>query len=241
MRKAPQYLTYFFIVIAVQRVAKYIADALHVSVMGWPFALGIAFGIYVGMYYQGTEKAKKAGKQAAWMFIIVDLIFNEFELIRELSAVQLVAPESNFLGMSQVQLEKGMQITAIIFGALPTLAIGFLGNLQSKADEHWKDKPTAFGRIGLAIQKMFSKFTVQIALRAEVFAKNIFPDAENKGTNLPKTAKGNLTSADIAFIVANNREAIMARFSVSDGTAGNWKAEFSGAKTAKKLTEGVTK
>ena len=245
MRKAPQFLSYFFIVISVQRVAAYIANALHVQYMGWPFAFGIAFGIYTGMYYEGTEVAKKAGKSAAWMFIIVDLIFNEFELIRELSSKVLISPESNFLGIGNDGLAVMIQITAILFGAIPTLAIGFLGNLQNKADLHWQNKPTALGKMSAAVSKMFGKFTWAFAVRAESFADNFMPNAEGRSQKMPNNAvrksEKDLTASDIAFIANNNRPAIMAQFGISDGTAGNWIRKYAPRQTAKKLPENAEK
>lgn len=237
MRRAPQYLTYFFIVISVQRVAEYIANSLHVSWMGWPFAFGIAFGVYVGMWYRGEPQTEKAARSAAWMFIIVDLVFNEFELISELSAKQLVPPTSNFLGIGAEWLTYGMQLSAILFGAIPTLAVAFLGRLQNSADSYWKGKITNVQRVGNAFTRMLAHVTGAIAFRVEGFAMKFGNNAHSQGTPVPQGdgqefSSANpkrwkqLTAEDVQFISANGRAAIMARFGISDGAAGNWKANI---------------
>lgn len=237
MRRAPQYLTYFFIVISVQRVAEYIANSLHVSWMGWPFALGIALGIYVAMWYRGEAVTEKAARQTAWMFIIVDLIFNEFELINKLSSAQMVANDSNFLGIGHQWLTYGNQASALLFGAIPTLAVAFLGRLQNSADQHWKGKLTNTQRIGNAASKMIANVTGAIAFRVEGFAMKGGNSATPRSGSMPASdgqsaaSAGrkrwkDLTADDVAFITANGRSAIMARYGISDGAAGNWKSDL---------------
>ena len=241
MRRAPQYLTYFFIVISVQRVAEYIASSLHVAWMGWPFAFGIAFGVYVGMWYRGEAQTEKAARNAAWMFILVDLVFNEFELISELSATQLVPPTSNFLGIGQAYLTYGMQISALLFGAIPTLAIAFLGRLQNAADGYWKGKITNVQRVKNSLTKMFSEFTGAIAIKFEGYASGFIKNAQSQGTSVPvvdgqvvtpATPKRwkQLTADDVSYISANGRGQVMAHFGISDGAAGNWKADIAAGK-----------
>jgi len=256
IRKAPQYLTYFFIVISVKRVADYIAISLSVPYMGWPFAIGIAFGVYLGMYYQGEEKTQRAGKQAAWMFIIVDLIFNEFEIINSLSAAQLVANDSNFLGIGHQYLTYGNQLAALLFGAIPTLAVAFLGRLQNSADDHWKGRITNTQRIANALAKSLANATGAIAVRFEAFAYGVQKTASPPSNSVPAsdgqviitaTPKKwkQLTSEDVAFITVNGRGQIALRYGISDGAAGNWKRDILAGKgpfaSAKKLPENAVK
>src|SRR5258706_2488644 len=234
MRKIAEHLSFFFIVITVYRVAFYIADALHVGFMGWPFSLGIAGGVYVSMYYTGfNETTQKAAKDAARMFLAVDLIFNEFELIRDLSASQLITPNSNFLGIGPVWLRYGMQITALLFGAIPTLGVAYLGRLQASVDEAWKGKLTAWQRITKAVAGLFQNVTGVIAVRIEVAALRLLPDAPPQSTNLTtvdgqvtEQKWGELSAEDIAYISANGRKAIQRQLGVSNGTAGNWKSRI---------------
>lgn len=256
MRKAPQYLTYFFIVISVQRVAVYLAESLHVSWLGWPFALGIAFGIYVGMYYQGEAITERYARQTAWMFIIVDLVYNEFEIINQLSAAELVTPDSNFLGIGHEWLTYGIQASAVLFGAIPTLAVAFLGRLQNAADQHWKGKLTNTQRIMNALTKSLSNVTGAIAIRFEAFAFGGSKGASQPShgvpaddgqviiTATPKKWK-QLTADDVAFISVNGRGQIANRYGISDGAAGNWKRDILAGKgpfqTAKKLPENAAK
>ena len=256
MRKAPQYLTYFFIVISVKRVADYIANSLSVPYMGWPFAIGIAFGIYVGMYYQGEPVTQRAARQTAWMFVLVDLVFNEFEIINSLSAAQLVANDSNFLGIGHVWLTYGNQASAVLFGAIPTLAVAFLGRLQNAADQHWKGRPTNSQRIGNAITRSLANITGAIAVRVEAFAykdgKSATPtsysmpvvDGRVIGPATPKKWK-QLTADDVAYISTNGRGQIARQYGISDGAAGNWKRDILAGirpwNSAKKLPENAVK
>lgn len=256
IRKAPQYLTYFFIVISVKRVADYIALSLSVPYMGWPFAIGIAFGIYVGMWYQGEETTKRAGRQAAWMFILVDLVFNEFEIINSLSAAQLVANDSNFLGIGHKWLTYGNQASAVLFGAIPTLAVAFLGRLQNSADQHWKGKITNSQRIANAFSKSLANITGAIAIKFEAFAYKDGKSASQPSAGVP-TVDGQiitpatpkkwkqLTADDVAFISVNGRGQIATRYGISDGAAGNWKRDILAGKgpfqSAKKLPENAVK
>lgn len=256
IRKAPQYLTYFFILISVKRAADYIAISLNSPYMGWPFAFGIALGIYVGMWYQGDGATKKEGRTVAWTFIIVDLIFNEFDIINNLSTAQLVSNQSNFLGIGQEWLRYGNQATALLFGAVPTLAVAFLGRLQAAADQYWKGKITNSQRIVNALSKQLANATGGIAFWMEGFAfkgakgasQSSHPVPAGDGqviiTATPKKWK-QLTAEDVAFISVNGRGQIANRYGISDGAAGNWKRDILAGKgpfqSAKKLPENAAK
>lgn len=256
IRKAPQYLTYFFILISVKRAADYIAISLNSPYMGWPFAIGIAFGIYVGMWYQGDESTRKAGRWVAWTFIIVDLIFNEFDIINNLSTAQLATNESNFLGIGQKWLTYGNQATALLFGAVPTLAVAFLGRLQNAADQYWKGKLTNGQRIWNAASKALQNATGAVAVRFEAFAYKDGKPASSPShpvptvdgqvivTATPKKWK-QLTADDVAFISVNGRGQIAKQYGISDGAAGNWKRDILAGKgpfqSAKRLPENAEK
>lgn len=242
MRKAPQGMALFFVAIVVGRVAAFISLGLKVGWTGWLFGIGIATCVYVAMYYSGIERTKKRARWVAGFFITVDLFFNEGELIRTLSVAALVPPHANFLNLGQSELTVWIQRAALLFGAVPTIAVALLGWLQSDVDIYYTNKLTPWQRVTKAVASMFGNITVAIAIRAEGIATWILPVATKQGKKLPLIDgqivgknKAELSAADIAYIVANNRAAIMARFGVSDGTAGNWKKEFKGSQNANNL------
>jgi hypothetical protein len=134
MKKFPQVLAFLFVVITVGRVASFMRDGLHIGFVSYFFAVGVAVGVYVSAFYLRFKQTKKQAFISLVFFMLIDLWFNEFELIRVLSSVEMVSTESNFLGFNQSQITNGLHVSALVFGAFPTVAGALLGWLQSGAE-----------------------------------------------------------------------------------------------------------
>lgn len=134
MRKTPQFLAFLFILITIGRVAAFIEFGLHVGWTAKIFAVALAVGVYVTAYFLRYKETRIPAGIGLAFFTIMDLWFNEFELIRVLSAVSMVAPESNFMNWDAEKLHFALQVSALAFGAFPTIAAGVLGWLQAGAD-----------------------------------------------------------------------------------------------------------
>lgn len=174
MRNAAQRLALFFIAITITRVAMFVAMGLKIGWMGWAFALGLGYGVYLFAYalrLRGTLWPAMIGVIA---FMMVDLFFNEMELIRMLSAENFVAKDSHFLGYKADELRNLMQVGALIFGAFPTIAAGLLGWLQASMERVQVLRTRSWtGKIGLGIMATFNKY---------------FPEIEDKGHSLPQVS-----------------------------------------------------
>lgn len=244
MKKAPGRLALFMILISIGRVAAYVAEGLHVGFSGYLFAIGLAYGVYLSFYYLQWKETRLPAIAGVAIFTLADLWFNEFELIRILSSKELVMESGNFLGIEAKYLEIGMQISALTFGAAPTLAAAVLGWLQSGADKlSDKDmgiKPSPFARVWKAIAGMFAGIAVSFAVYVEgtAFARqglsqsaggtsDNLPIKDGEVTELsgPKRWK-DLNADDVAFILVAGRGQIAQKYLVSERTGGNWKADL---------------
>lgn len=159
MRKSPSRLALFFILITITRVALFVAVGLKIGWLGYAFAVGLAVGVYVTAYFVRFPQTRLAAGIGLAVFGLADLFFNEAELIRSLSAEQLISPDANFIGIGQEFLRYAMQISAIVFGAFPTIAAAILGWLQSGAERIVVLKSKAwFGQFGVAIAAKAAKW-----------------------------------------------------------------------------------
>lgn len=227
MRYAAQRLALFFIAITITRVAFFVSFGLKIGWMGWAFALGLGYGVYLFAYslrFPNTFWAALFGLAA---FMVADLFFNEMELVRTLSAENFVATDSYFLGFRAAELRQWMQVGALVFGAFPTIAAGMLGWLQSGMERVQSLRTrTWFGKIGVGIMASFNKY---------------FPETEDRGARLPGisasgsgkllTAGGNtgkmrweeLSSEDRANLPRLSAGQIVARYGGSPRRARMWK------------------
>lgn len=243
MRKIAQYLAIFFIITQVDRVANFIhlyqpADTLFYVLLSYGQSIGLAIGVYLSFFFVRQPKVRLA----AWAGIIVfggaDLFFNEFALIRTVSAKALIEADSSFVWIPAETLQVANQVVAIAYGVLPTLASAILGWIQGGVDKLTDGdlKLTPYERVIKALNKWFDNWTVRAALAVEATASknsvNATNTRENYGNNdgdfsevvTPKKWN-DLNQRDVDWILVPRkkaREAIMAKFQVSNGTAGNW-------------------
>lgn len=229
MKNAPSRLATFLIFITIARVAFFLANGLHLGWMGWAFAVGLGAGVYVSAYYFG--KAAGWNKIVGFLGLILfgggDLWFNEMEVIRILSAKDLIVDSANFMNYSADDLRWAMQYSAIFFGAFPTLGAGLLGWMQSVA-EGIPDfqKPTLYARIETALGRMVTSWAGGFAVKLEKRANIAVQDGEimpllDGQAKLVRRWKS-LTAEDIARIPLLNREEVTIQYGVSDGAAGDW-------------------
>lgn len=243
MRKAAQYLAIFFVITQVDRVANFIhlyqpADTLFYVLLSYGQSIGLAIGVYLSFFFVRQPKVRFA----AWAGIIVfggaDLFFNEFALIRTVSAKALIEADSSFVWIPAEILQVANQIVALAYGVLPTLASAILGWIQGGVDKLTDAdlKPTVWTRIQRSTVKWFDNYTVRAAFAMEAIASKNGGVATNTNGNdgsidaefsevvTPKKWN-DLNQRDVDWILTkrkNARGAIQAKFQVSNGTAGNW-------------------
>lgn len=243
MKKAAERLALFFVITQVDRVAHFLhlfqpADTWFYWVLSYGVAIGLAYGVYVSFFYVRQPKVKWPAVAGIVLFGGFDLVFNELALIRTASAKELISATSSFVWIPAEWLQVAMQASAIAYGLLPTMASGALGWIQGGADKMTDadfGRVTVWQRMGKAMGKLFDTVTARFAMAFEVtatrFEKNdrslsgAVPIVDGQVTTPDKPKRwGELNADDVAFISANGRKQIMARYGISDGSAGNFKA-----------------
>jgi hypothetical protein len=139
--------------------------------MGYAFAVGLAAGVYVSAYFLRFKEARWAAFSTLAIFMLADLWFNEFENIRTVSTAQLISDDANFMNIDAQTIRYGMQFSALVFGAFPTIAAALLGWLQSGAERVQV----------LRTRSLFGKFGIGIMAKFE----RAFPEIEDKGKRSP--------------------------------------------------------
>jgi hypothetical protein len=152
MRQAPYRLALFAVSLTIIRVAVYVVFGLQVGWLGYLFAAFVGGGVYVCAYFARHKDSRWAALFGLAFFMAVDMIFNVGEVVRTLSAQQLIAPASNFLDMDAVVLRHAMQWSALVFAVFPTIAAALLGWLQAGAEKVQSLRGRSwFGKVGIAI------------------------------------------------------------------------------------------
>jgi len=179
MRNLPGYVAVLFLMLAISRVASFVAVALvGGSTMGWfggiLFSLGVAVGIIAAAYRIAFKEGRWLAVCITLVFMAVDLFFNEAELIRVLSARQMVASEANFLGLDSETLTNIMQVAALIYGAFQTAAMALLGWLQGTAAQVPElNKPGLWARVKTALGKVVLRIGLAFVVRIEAIAEAV--------------------------------------------------------------------
>lgn len=264
MRKIAQYLAIFFIVTQVDRVANFIhlyqpADTLFYVLLSYGQSIGLAIGVYLSFFFVRQQKVKWPAIFGIVIFGGADLFFNEFALIRTVSAKALIEAGSSFVWIKAEQLQIANQIVALAYGVLPTLASAILGWIQGGVDKltDAELRYTPIERVIRSLNKWFDNWTIRGAVAIEAVASrsggNATNTKDNSGIIDAETSEiatpkkwNDLTQRDVDWILTkrkNARGAIQARFQVSNGTAGNWLKDLTnGARPwqdAKKLPKTV--
>lgn len=233
MKNAAFRLSFFLIAIQITRVSAFLGTGLKLGWMGVAFAIAIGYGVYLSAYFFG--KAHGWAKLPALCGLILfgggDLWFNEMELIRVLSATDLVVETANFMNYTAEDIRWFMHYSALFFGAMPTIGAGLLGWIQTTAEgiEEFKE-PGLLARIGTALGTIVVSGAGVAVVRLERLANIAPPNGQNlpllEGqTKLVKRWK-NLTAEEISRIIGPpgmGREQMVAFFGISDGAAGDWK------------------
>lgn len=194
MRNNPSRLAFFFIVITVTRVALFAVSGLQVGWMGYAFAVGLAAGVYLFAYFLRFEESRVPAAIGLVFFLVADMWFNEFENVRTLSTMSLISSDANFLGIDPQSLRYGMQVSALVFGAFPTVAAALLGWLQAGAE-----------RVKvLRTRNWFGKLGVAFGLKLEQF----FPEVSDVSSHRPAiaAAKPEISAVSDGEITALSRK-----------------------------------
>lgn len=232
----------------IERVANFIykfqpAQTTGYLILSFALSAGLAAGVYVSFYFiQKASKERWLLGVASFMGIVVfgsvDLFFNVFDVVVTVSQKALIPPTSSFAGIGAKTLETGIQIAAVAFGALPTVASATLGLLQggvSMLKEHEMGAPTTWSRLGKGVAKIFDTFAIRFAIGFEAVGQKLsVPDKDASGKQTVVDSEftdvitpkrwPDLNKDDVAFILGNGRASIMHKFSTSNGSAGNWKS-----------------
>lgn len=266
MRKFAQYLAIFFVVTQVDRVANFIhlyqpEDTLFYVLLSYGQSIGLAIGVYLSFFFVRQPKVKWPAIFGIIVFGGADLFFNEFALIRTVSNKALIEADSSFVWITAEQLQIANQIVALAYGVLPTLASAILGWIQGGVDKLTDSdlRYTPIERAIRALNKGFDGWMGRIAIRVEGVAVSSGGSATNTSGNssiidgeIPEVVTpkkwNDLNQKDIEWILTkrkNARGAIMARYQVSNGTAGNWLKDLIDGlrpwQNDKKLPENVAK
>ncbi len=228
MRKLPARLAAFFILITISRVAAFAVLGLKIGWLGYAFAIGLAAGVYVAAFFVRPRETRVAALFMLVMFGVADLWFNEFELIRNLSVQQLLPPTANFLNFNYDSLVRGMQISAIVYGAFPTIAAAGLGWLQSGAERVASLKTRGwFGKFGIAIAAKVEGLFPEIEDRRQIVSSSQrqLPDSIGKAEiAATKTRWENISSRQKEEIAAMTVRQIISAYGGTARTARNWKS-----------------
>lgn len=233
MRRAPLLLAFFFIAITVYRVSTYTSISLRQDWLGYCFGVGTALGVYVSAYAATKPKARWWGIGGLVVFGLADLLFNELELVINMSSGDIVQSNSNFIGMDAVTLKHLVQFSAIAFGFLPTVFAGILGGMQAAIEKVPElNKQGALSRLFSALFGIFGNMATAMAIRVEIMAgvRQIAGGDNNPPNMLPGvpmkvTRRGwhTLSADEVATIPGMSREMMMTIFGISNGAAGDWK------------------
>lgn len=231
MKNAPSRLGIFLLSIQITRVGLFLTHGLLLGWMGWFFAIALAAGVYVSAYFFGKTRgwAKVPGALGLVLFGLGDLWFNEMELIRTLSATDLVVETANFMNYSAEDIRWFLHISALIFGAFPTAGAAILGWQQSVSEgiEEFQ-QAGVISRIITAAGAVGVKYLTITADNLERRAGLALPEGEKppllEARNKEVRRWRSLTTEDIAWIgdPARGRQEIIYRYGVSDGAAGDW-------------------
>lgn len=243
MRKAAQYLAIFFIITQVDRVAHFIhlyqpSDTTFYRLLSYGQSIGLAIGVYLSFFFVRQPKVKWAATAGIIVFGLTDLFLNEFALIRTVSAKSLIEANSSFVWIPAEYLQVANQVVALAYGVLPTLASAILGWIQGGVDKltDTELRYTPIERAIRAVNKWFDGWAVRAAVRVEAVAVASGGNATNTSGNqtiiegdsveIATPKKWNdINQRDVDWILTPRkkaREAIMAKYQVSNGTAGNW-------------------
>lgn len=251
MRRIAERLALFFIITQINRVANFIykfqpAETTGYLILSYAISIGLAYGVYASFYFIQKASWKRWPLGVASLLGIVvfggtDLFFNVFDVVVTVSQKALIPPTSSFAGIGAATLESAIQIAAIAFGALPTVASATLGLLQggvSMLTDAEMGATTIWTRLGRSFTKIFDSFAIRFAIGFEAVGQKLSVtdrDASANQTVVDSAFTDDVTPKrwpelnkdDVAFIMGNGRKAIMHKFATSNGTAGNWKSWLS--------------
>jgi hypothetical protein len=229
VKNAPVFLGGLFVLISIARVGEFVSTGIHGGWPGWVFSIALACSVFVSAYYARYRETRLPALVALVVFLGADLFFNEIELARTLSAAALVAPESNFVGMNSSALRALIQLAALVFGALQTIAAGLLGWLQAGADRVPSLRARAIlPKITGAIVRMIDGLAPQIPAKntAQVSgpesAMRKIDGANRRNPVTGRTHKTDLRAEDKAQIAGMSARQIVANYGGSLRRAEQW-------------------
>lgn len=243
MRKAPQFLALFLIIITFVRVSQFLSFGIKLGWLGFAFAVAVTLGVYVSGFFSSVKGLSLTGRITAILLLVAfgatDLLFNTLEMIRTLAPETLIGSGENFLYLNATALTAIMHTAALVYGVLPTLLAGGLGILQGQAEKvaslnHRSWIAAFFKAISATLQK---GIVANLEERYHISNYRQIPSG-NSGKSLPvgddiaidaeefrQVRWGDLTSADKSAIAAMNSRQIMAKYRLgSERTARDWKA-----------------
>lgn len=238
MKRVPALLAIGFVLITFFRVSAFLQHGMQLGVLGISFAIALTAAVYASAYFTQFKESKGWAIVSLVVFGILDLWFNELEMIRSLSPEQLVVEGSSFLAFDAKTIENLLHISALIYGVAPTICAALLGLLQGSVE-----KVASLNKRGFfATILVATKATLQKGIKATLedwFGKEHFAQLSSgkSGNMLPvsddevidadalpeKVRWEDLLAGDKSVIAGMSTRQIVAKWKVSDRTARNWK------------------
>lgn len=163
MKRLPFWLGFASIAVTFFRAGDYLANGVHMNWIGWFMAFVFSIAVFVSAYFTQVKLRvrhesykRRRGLERFWIYVrnfwrkdygrwiafaslafftVVDLLFNEAEIIRTVANKEFVSSDASFLGYTGTQLEVINHFFALLVGAVPTFGALILGVLQGRADK----------------------------------------------------------------------------------------------------------
>lgn len=243
MKKLPQLLAFFFILVTFFRVSSFLSTDLKFGAYGYFMAFAVTVGVFLGGYFTSKPDISKLGRfwaiLALVLFGVVDWYYNYLEVVHSLAPETLISKGANFLNMNDAYITYMMQWAAVLYATVPTVGAGLLGLLQSQVE-----KIASLNKRGwvaasvMAISATLTKGIkatledkYQIGKYAQIGSGNSGKQLTDSnedaidGSILPdKVRWEDLLATDKEAIAAMNGKQIIAKWQVSPRTARNWKS-----------------
>lgn len=227
MKRAPQFLSVFFLSVTIYRLAFFMADGMILGWLGVALAVGTAAGVFVCAFYAFHRYTWPWALPGLAIFGLIDMAFNMLEVVRTLSTANFVPTDANFLNMSAADIRWAMQWAGIAIGIFPTLATALLGLIQSGANKmDWTQRDSWFGQMGWAFMAKFGIEKPAQAVMEPVIISNPTEIQPKIKGRMKMSAKNSLTAEQRAALPTMTDGQIVSMYGIKPRTARKWRQDI---------------
>jgi hypothetical protein len=228
MRRSPTFVAAFFLFVTLSRVAALATYATNQDWWGWAIAIGVGLSLFVTGYYVGRPGMFWYAGPLAFLMLIADLWMNEMEVILTVARLDLVAQTANFLDWDADTLERMMQGTILMLGALPTVSAFLFGVLQGGV--YVKEPESEWAIEGKRLfAEVNRKVRIGIVRKIDGWLQGGNSFGKSNGPSRKKTASyryPDLSGEEKAQIAVMETNQIKVKYpGISDKTAYNWQQD----------------